>query len=1007
MSRRPNALYRLLALLLALSLCPALGLAQEPTESPYALRLTWIDAQTGAPMQTDPVPLAYNEVPLHWITLPENIALHTVTVEFLMRDAGGEYFPVEGFFYDVTIEGITPLEIVDFSTSEAIPARFRILNPADPSAVLYDSALTLSHTEDPNGVPGTDPTDSAPTDSAPTDSAPTDSAPTDSAPTDSAPTDSAPTDSAPTEDVPTVTPAPTFPTDIPDTEHAYVNVVYLPVYSDVGGALVDERMHGEIVQILDHKLGPDGTWWSLISIDGVTGYVQTLDLLYMTHEEEARYLEELNATPTPDPTETPTPSPDPTETPTPSPDPTETPTPSPDPTETPTPSPDPTETPTPSPDPTETPTPSPDPTETPTPSPDPTETPTPSPDPTETPTPSPDPTETPTPSPEPTLERETGYAYVIKASVNVRPSPSSNIVLQVLQNNDVIEVIDHVFTSQGEKWHHVQLPSKQLGYVRSDLVRIMTWEEENAYLRAMNITPSPSPTPTPTPTPTPSPTPTASPTAAPPQVAGYARSVAANAPVLNWPNLGASPLYYLDYGQVVYVQEQVYPNDNTKWHYVYHNGTYGYALGGYLKMMTPDEVAAYFAGQIVTTPSPAPTQYTSAFSGYGVLTTNSVRFRTTPNGSTQHYLPKNTIVRLISSVQQDGYTWYQAESGGTIGYLRDDVLRLLTVSEYLSIRSDPSYTSGNQVITPTLRPNTTTGDFTWSTPSITNIPNFVTSQPTASPTATLLPTATPWATRSPDPSPSVSPLASPSPTPTMAVVPGVNNGRSPGSSLLLALAVLAILIVGGLYGFSMYNRARKQQLAREAAQRRAAEVRKQAQDAAAAPRAAVRTPDPAPGAAAGRPSGPVGARQPGTTPPQPPRPSGAQPKAAPQPGGTAGQRTQPPAPTAAPRPAQGTQHTPASQYARQPEAGVNNPDGTAIPLPKENPEDGLSRSVRESAPPAAPSAPRVVPAEPPAIPESPDGEAPRQRKPRALRHTTQPYDPTNLSDSGTTPSQDA
>ncbi|HML47115.1 MAG TPA: hypothetical protein PKE04_10255 [Clostridia bacterium] len=48
MSRRPNALYRLLALLLALSLCPALGLAQEQTELPYALLLTGTDAQAGA-----------------------------------------------------------------------------------------------------------------------------------------------------------------------------------------------------------------------------------------------------------------------------------------------------------------------------------------------------------------------------------------------------------------------------------------------------------------------------------------------------------------------------------------------------------------------------------------------------------------------------------------------------------------------------------------------------------------------------------------------------------------------------------------------------------------------------------------------------------------------------------------------------------------------------------------------------------------------------------------------
>ncbi|HML45323.1 MAG TPA: hypothetical protein PKE04_01075, partial [Clostridia bacterium] len=62
-----------------------------------------------------------------------------------------------------------------------------------------------------------------------------------------------------------------------------------------------------------------------------------------------------------------------------------------------------------------------------------------------------------------------------------------------------------------------------------------------------------------------------------------------------------------------------------------------------------------------------------------------------------------------------------------------------------------------------------------------------------------------------------------------------------------------------------------------------------------------------------------------------------------------------------------------------------------------------------SAPPVAPSAPRVVPAESPAIPTQAEDGATSPRRPRSLRHTTQPYDPakTQSSDSGTTPSQDA
>ena len=95
MSRRPNALYRLLALLLALTLCPALGMAQEPPALPFALLLRGTDVQTGTPMEAAPIALMDNEADLHWITLSENIALHTVTVELLMLYEIGGYVPVQ------------------------------------------------------------------------------------------------------------------------------------------------------------------------------------------------------------------------------------------------------------------------------------------------------------------------------------------------------------------------------------------------------------------------------------------------------------------------------------------------------------------------------------------------------------------------------------------------------------------------------------------------------------------------------------------------------------------------------------------------------------------------------------------------------------------------------------------------------------------------------------------------------------------------------------------------
>ncbi|MEG0767403.1 MAG: hypothetical protein RR482_06775, partial [Clostridia bacterium] len=113
-----------------------------------------------------------------------------------------------------------------------------------------------------------------------------------------------------------------------------------------------------------------------------------------------------------------------------------------------------------------------------------------------------------------------------------------------------------------------------------------------AYLQSLQPTPTPLPTPVPFPTRTPLPMPTATPYAPPvttaPQISGYARTVVQNAPMLSWPNMGASPLMALPFNTVVYVQEQIYPQDSSQWHYINYQGNWGYVLSGYLRMMSPE-----------------------------------------------------------------------------------------------------------------------------------------------------------------------------------------------------------------------------------------------------------------------------------------------------------------------------------------------------------------------------------------------------------------------------------
>jgi hypothetical protein len=748
----------------------------------------------------------------------------------------------------------------------------------------------------------------------------------------------------PTPD-PTPTPEPTFPEGL--TSHVRINVLSAPFYTGPqSGVYVGELYpDGVVYEAIGHQLDSQGNWWIAINAGGQIGFVPMSALYYLTPREE---YDHTHPTPSPAPTATPAPTPSPEVI-------------------------------------------------------------------AATPTPAPPPTSV----PPQTTERQAGYAYVLRNGVNVLQSMSSDAQpIAALNAWDVVFVQGTNIVSNVE-WRQVQLlGDRRVGYLMPYDLRIMSLEEEDSYIRnVINATPTPyiaptptpyiAPTPTPyvAPTPTPyiapTPTPYVAQTPVPPQLSGYARVITASgAPLLNWPSLGAYATEWLPYYEVVFVQEQVYPEDGSQWQFVNYNDQFGYIPSDYLRWMAPDEVYSYFAGKTVPTPSPAPTSFGDAFSGYGVTSTSGVNFRAAPGGSVRMTLTKNTIVRLIDSTVSGGYTWYKAEVAGVTGYLREDVVRLLTVGEYLSVVTNPSYNDGSKIITPTNKPSETNAPIVWTTPSITNIPQFVTPAPTGLPTATpwttktpsgasASPSALPWVTPVPSsspsasgsPSPSSSPLVtlnpspSPSATPSMPVVGGGSTGSGgPGGKLILVLVLALILGGGGLYGFTMYNRARKRQAQTESASRRAAQVttfnntggavngaRTAAGTAASRPTAAGTTAS-RPVAAGAAAAGTIAAR------------TAANPNASyaqrPNPSVTAatGSATAPSQPARNGQPTQRAAQTPSAQAVQSNQAGSSLPPIPTLPPvpPTASPTQGGAAAMN------AATAPQVSPYAPPPSPPAPE-----------------------------------
>ena len=96
------------------------------------------------------------------------------------------------------------------------------------------------------------------------------------------------------------------------------------------------------------------------------------------------------------------------------------------------------------------------------------------------------------------------------------------------------------------------------------------------------------------------------------------------------------------------------------------------------------------------TPTSAPSP--STVLGYVVTIKSGCNLRATPGGTTIRQIPKNqTLPYLLAPVKSGNYTWYYVEAGSNRGYLRNDVISVVSggdtpVTPTPAITSDPSAT---------------------------------------------------------------------------------------------------------------------------------------------------------------------------------------------------------------------------------------------------------------------------------------------------------------------------
>lgn len=437
------------------------------------------------------------------------------------------------------------------------------------------------------------------------------------------------------------------------------------------------------------------------------------------------------------------------------------------------------------------------------------------------------PTQTPTeaPTPTPTAVPYEGYAVTTRETEMRTGIGTGNYVMATLQANVLVYVNSQLNTA-GETWDIVTTLEGTSGYVPDANLRYVTDAQAQVYIQQWNQSRS---------TPTPSPTPYLTPV--PAQEMGYAYAVGNNVPLRQMAGDFSAIEAYLMQGEVVYVSGQDYLG-SMPWHRVQYNGQWGYVRYDMLRFMTQAEIEAYLnnlnatpAPTLVTTPQPYdPTNYSSY--GY-VTTTTSVNFRQQPsmNASRIRKLYNYAFCFVLGTTTgTDGETWYHIRYNDQEGYVNGKYFHWMTVEELEEFLQSSEYiqgiqnnTTGNATAKPTsgLIPeeDKTINDWKGSGATVSYVPwqGFSTPGPVTSPTTAL-------AQETATPTPSASPTPTLEPLPTAAATyPVVNESGNSGLVIFIVIAVV-LLLGGGGFAFMQYQK-KQREVAMKAAQRRAQAAR--------------------------------------------------------------------------------------------------------------------------------------------------------------------------------------
>lgn len=266
----------------------------------------------------------------------------------------------------------------------------------------------------------------------------------------------------------------------------------------------------------------------------------------------------------------------------------------------------------------------------------------------------------------------TAFTHVMttKDKVYLRKSASATAGTygQVEKANTVIALSGNKVSGNGYSWYPVQY-NGVYAFLRSDCVRPMTQAEVDTYLTTGTL-----PTPTPSPTPVPKDT-------------KYIITTVDKVWVRKSPTTQAGTAGQVALGTVMKFNKKTTVS-GAEWFEVTFGGEVCFIKGSCVKIMTDVEYNDYLASQPTPTPSPTPTAPPdlSKMSNVALTAIEKVIVRADgAPGAKQLALiyKEGTRCTLTGNSKSDanGQLWYKLTVNGTTGWIRGDLIRILTPSE--------------------------------------------------------------------------------------------------------------------------------------------------------------------------------------------------------------------------------------------------------------------------------------------------------------------------------------